>query len=64
MSVERTFGMIKGRFKRFRYPAKNGDKENHLNHFIFVCCIHNMILKFSEIEICGFYYDESIVNDI
>lgn len=35
MTVERAFGYLKGRFKRFRYPNKNGEKEPFSHQFIF-----------------------------
>jgi hypothetical protein len=36
MVVERTFGFIKKRFKRFRYSAKNGDNLNFAKMFMLL----------------------------
>ncbi len=44
MCIERTIGLLKGRFKRFRMPSKNGEKSSVINMFLFACIIHNYII--------------------
>ena len=61
MSVERAFGCLKGRFKRFRYPAKNGERKPFCYQFIFACLIHNMIIEQRGMELDDFI--EEFEND-
>lgn len=47
MIVEQSLGWLKGRFKKFRYPAKNGERGFYVKQLYFACVIHNIILNYN-----------------
>jgi hypothetical protein len=61
MKVECTFGRLKWRFRRFRYPSKNGDGRTFSEVFIFACAIRN-IIKLNELDACDDFINE-FIND-
>lgn len=57
MRVEGTIGRLKGRFRRFRSPSKNGEKSSFINLFHFACIIHN-IIELYKLDNAEDYYQE------
>ncbi len=43
--VENTFGLFKSKFKRFKYPIKNGEKSKYIKMFVSAAIIHNLLLE-------------------
>ena len=42
--VENTFGLFKGKFKRFYYKSFNGESENFVKLFTAAVVLHNLII--------------------
>ena len=61
MCVEGTIGRIKGRFKRFRSPSKNGEKIHSITLFHFACIVHN-IVELSKLDMAGVYFQEYLTE--
>jgi hypothetical protein len=62
MRIECTIGRLKGRFKRFRCPSKNGEKRSVLSLFYFACIIHN-IIELHKIDSAEDYYLEYLEDE-
>lgn len=62
MRVECTIGRLKGRFKKFAIPGKNGHQKSYMYYFLFACVIHNMIEKFN-LDDCTDFYEEFMQSE-
>jgi hypothetical protein len=68
MAVEKTIGMIRGRFRRFRSATPHGDRAHFLELFVVAVGLHNWIkmhqLDDFDIFLNEYLDDEDGVDDI